>query len=146
MADGCMMPAETWILGRFLRYWWYCSHAIATVPWILPSATGEDSSSTAGQKCLHLSRRPKRAPVSLAPCISRRWSEVSLYPCSTCLSVIMCCSYLEISCSCLPFSPYNILLVHHGGILDLLTHQEVPRDRKASPQMQQRPLKGCIQE
>lgn len=74
MADGCVMPAETWIPGRLLGYWWYCSHAIATVPLVLPSAAGEDGSDTAGQKCLHLSCRPEGAPVRLAPCINRRWS------------------------------------------------------------------------
>lgn len=74
MADGCVMPAETWIPGRLLGYWWYCSHAIATVPLVLPSAAGEDGSDTAGQKCLHLSCRPEGAPVRLAPFINRRWS------------------------------------------------------------------------
>lgn len=74
MADGCVMPAETWIPGRLLGYWWYCSHAIATVPLVLPSAAGEDGSDTAGQKCLHLHCRPERAPVRLAPFINRRWS------------------------------------------------------------------------
>lgn len=71
MADGCVMPAETWIPGRLLGY---CSHAIATVPLVLPSAAGEDGSDTAGQKCLHLHCRPERAPVRLAPFINRRWS------------------------------------------------------------------------
>lgn len=71
MADGCVMPAETWIPGRLLGY---CSHAIATVPLVLPSAAGEDGSDTAGQKCLHLSCRPEGAPVRLAPFINRRWS------------------------------------------------------------------------
>lgn len=74
MADGCVMPAETWIPGRLLGYWWYCSHAIATVPLVLPSAAGEDGSDTAGQKCLHLHCRPEGAPVRLAPFINRRWS------------------------------------------------------------------------
>lgn len=71
MADGCVMPAETWIPGRLLGY---CSHAIATVPLVLPSAAGEDGSDTAGQKCLHLHCRPEGAPVRLAPFINRRWS------------------------------------------------------------------------